>query len=411
MKVSIALSALLLVGALAAGEARAGEADDAHINHIVQNIPVGFWGWTFGGEGLAERMAHYHATAVSIAVIDNYKIVWARGFGVIAPGSKIEVTDKTLFQAGSISKMVAAVGILRLIDEHKFSLDDKVNEKLLSWKLPENEFTRQSPVTIRLLLSHSADTTVHGFPGYERDAYHPALIEVLDGKPPVNTIPIRVEAVPGSRWQYSGGGYLILQQLAIDTTHENFPNFMRERVLIPAGMSDSTYEQPLPTQLQTRAACGVQKTGIAVRGCWHVYPEMAAAGLWTTPSDLARFAIEVMRARSGKSNALLSPGMARQMFTVHGYASENYMNQGLGVFVDGPRFEHGGDDAGFLAILVGYSSGRGAVIMCNADEALGLLDDIGRAIAQEYHWPDSDPMVPGYLGTGLRLLNALGLLY
>jgi|SRR5579872_3368106 len=411
MRISIALTAVLLVGAMAAGEAQAGEAEDAHIAHIAQNIPAGFWGWTFGGETLAERMAHYHATAVSIAVIDNYKIVWARGFGVVSPGSKIEITDKTLFQAGSISKMVAAVGILRLIDEHKFSLDDKVNEKLLSWKLPENDFTRQSPVTIRLLLSHSADTTVHGFPGYERDAYHPTLIQVLDGKPPVNTIPIRVEAVPGSRWQYSGGGYLILQQLAIDTSHQTFPDFMHERVLVPAGMNDSTYEQPLPDELHARAACGVQKTGIAVKGCWHVYPEMAAAGLWTTPSDLARFAIELMRARSALSNTLLSPDMARQMFTVHGYASENYMNQGLGVFVDGPRFEHGGDDAGFLAIVVGYSSGKGAVIMCNVDGSLGLLDDIARAIAREYGWADTDPMVPGYTGTALRALNALGLFY
>lgn len=411
MKISIALSALLLVGVLAAGEALAGEADDAHIAHIAQSIPVGLWGWTFGGETLAERMAHYHATAVSIAVIDNYKIAWARGFGVVAPGSKTGVTDKALFQAGSISKMVAAVGILRLIADRKFSLNDKVNEKLVSWRLPENDFTRQSPVTIRLLLSHSADTTVHGFPGYERDVYHPTLIQVLDGKPPVNTIPIRVEAVPGSHWQYSGGGYLVLQQLAIDTTHESFPDFMREKVLVPAGMNDSSYEQPMPQGLHARAACGVQKTGIAVKGCWHVYPEMAAAGLWTTPSDLARFAIELMRARSAMSNTLLSPEMARQMFAVHGYASETYMNQGLGVFVDGPRFMHGGDDAGFLAILVGYSSGKGVVVMCNADGALGLLDDIGRAVAQEYQWPDSDPLVPGYLGTGLRLLNALGLFY
>jgi CubicO group peptidase (beta-lactamase class C family) len=405
------VSLLLLLVAGAAGEAHADAATDVHIAHITQNVPVGMWGWTFGSETLAQRMERYHATAVSIAVVNNYKIEWARGFGVTAPGSKTAVTDKTLFQAGSISKVLAALGILRLVDSHVIALDDQVNHRLTSWKLPENDFTRSSPVTIRLLLSHSADTTVHGFPGYERDASRPTLLQVLDGARPTSTPAIRVEALPGSRWQYSGGGYLVLQQLAIDMSHQTFPDFMRDRVLIPAGMNDSTFEQPLPKTLESRAACGVLRTGEQVRGCWHVYPEMAAAGLWTTPTDLARLAIELMRARSGQSNSLLSPDVARQMFTNHGYASEEFMNQGLGIFFDGPRSMHGGDDAGFVGVLVAYSSGRGAVIMCNADGTLGLLDDIARAIAVEYDWPDSDPLVPGYRGTLLRTLNALGLFY
>jgi CubicO group peptidase (beta-lactamase class C family) len=200
-----------------------------------------------------------------------------------------------------------------------------------------------------------------------------------------------------------------LQQVAIDTAHQTFPDFMREQVLLPAGMQDSTYEQPLPSALQSRAACGVWSSGQTVKGCWHVYPEMAAAGLWTTPSDLARFMILLMRARAGQPNALLSADVARQMFTSRAYASENYMNQGLGIFIDGPRFMHGGDDAGFVAIAMGYSSGQGVVIMCNGDGALGLLDDVGRAIAAEYHWPNSDPLVPGYKGTMLRVLNAVGM--
>ena len=405
---SVTLFFLASLGASVATQA--GTADE-HIQRITQSVPVGLWGRTFGSETLAERMQHYHATAVSIAVIDNYRIDWARGFGVTAPGSKTEVTERTLFQAGSISKVLAAVGVLRLVDRHALSLDDVANQRLTSWKLPENGFTRQSPVTIRLLLSHSADTTVHGFPGYARDARVPTLTQVLDGQAPANTPAIRVEAVPGSRWQYSGGGYLVLQQLAIDATHQSFPDFMRENVLVPAGMTDSTYEQPLPKALESRAVCGVLRSGEMVKGCWHIYPEMAAAGLWTTPSDLARLAIVLMHARAGSANALLSPDMAQQMFNNHGYATEDYMNQGLGIFFDGPRFMHGGDDAGFVAVLVAYSSGKGAVIMCNADGALGLLDDIARAIAREYQWPDSDPLVPGYRGTVLRMLNAMGLLY
>ena len=405
------IAVLLVIGIGLATGARAAVAGDAHIQRITDGVPVGLWGWTFGSETLAERMQRYHATAVSIAVIKDYKIEWARGFGVPAPGSKVEVTDKTLFQAGSISKVLTALGILHLVDSHRLALEDGVNRRLTTWKVPENDFTRQAPVTVRRLLSHTADTTIHGFPGYARDSDRPTLVQVLDGEAPANTKAVRVEAVPGSRWQYSGGGYLVLQQLAMDTTHRTFPDYMREAVLTPAGMMDSTYEQPLPKELEPRAACGVLRSGAMVKGCWHVYPEMAAAGLWTTPSDLARLAIELMRARAGQSNHLLSPDLARQMFTSHGYASEDYMTEGLGIFFDGPRFMHGGDDAGFVAILVAYSSGDGAVIMCNADGALGLLDDIARSIAREYHWPDSDPLVPGYKGTLLRTLDALGLLY
>jgi CubicO group peptidase (beta-lactamase class C family) len=405
----IPLALSLAIGVV--GQACAETAAAAHAERIAQSVPVGLWGWTFGSETLAQRMRHYHATAVSIAVVNDYKIDWAKGFGVTAPGSTAEVTDKTLFQAGSISKVLAAIGILRLVDDRKLGLDDIANAHLRSWQIPENDFTRHTPVTIRLLLSHSADTTVHGFPGYDRESARPTLLQVLDGAPPTNTPAIRVAAVPGSRWQYSGGGYLVLQQIANDTTHQPFPDFMRDAVLAPAGMSDSTFEQPLPQALQARAACGVRRTGEMVKGCFHVYPEMAAAGLWTTPSDLAKIAILLMRARSGQPQTLLSKDLATQMFTVHGYASESFMNQGLGIFFDGPRFMHGGDDAGFIAVLVAYSSGQGAVIMCNADGAIGLLDDVARAIAREYHWPDSDPLVPGYKGTALRLLNAVGLLY
>jgi CubicO group peptidase (beta-lactamase class C family) len=274
------LAGVAICGVDAVSAAEAAGDVDAQIAHIAQSVPAGVLGRMFGGQTLARRMQIYHASAVSIAVIDDYKIKWARGFGVVAPGSTIAVTDKTLFQAGSISKTVAAVGILRLVDNHRLSLDDHANDRLRSWKLPENDFTKNSPVTIVRLLSHTADTTVHGFPGYERDVAHPTLAQVLDGAPPTNTPPIRVEAVPGSRWQYSGGGYLILQQIAIDTTHQTFPDFMREQVLRPAGMQDSTYEQPLPPALQSRATCGVWSSGQVVKRCWHVYPEMAAAGLW-----------------------------------------------------------------------------------------------------------------------------------
>jgi CubicO group peptidase (beta-lactamase class C family) len=408
----LALAIVLLLGGAAGAAPDPRAAGEAPAEHLAQNMPDGVWGWTFGADTLADRMKAYHVTAVSVAVIDNYRIAWAQGFGVTGPGSKIPVNDKTLFQAGSISKVLSAVAILRLVDSHALSLDQTANSALISWKIPDNAFTQNAPVTVRRLLSHTGGTTVHGFPGYERDAPQPTLVQLLDSKHPANTEAVRVVFQPGSKWAYSGGGYEILQQLAIDTTRRPFPALMQESVLAPAGMEESTYEQPLPEAFRARAACGVRQNGGAVKGCWHVYPEMAAAGLWTTPSDLARFAILLMRARSGLPQPLLSSDLARQMFTSHGEPSElpgTY--EGLGVFFSGERFLHPGDDAGFTALLVGYSSGKGAVIMCNGDFAYPLLDEIGRGIAREQHWPDSDPLVPGYRGVLFRILAALGLLF
>ena len=172
--------------------------------------------------------------------------------------------------------------------------------------MPENEFTKDKKVTLRGILSHSAGLTVHGFPGYAVAGPVPTLVEVLDGAKPANTGAIRVNVVPGSLWRYSGGGFTVMQQMIIDATGKPFPEFMRETVLAPLGMTSSTYEQPLPADRQSHAATGHYPDGRPVAGKWHVYPEMAAAGLWTTAPDLARFAIGVQRALASTSNAVLS---------------------------------------------------------------------------------------------------------
>lgn len=199
----------------------------------------------------------------------------------------------TLFQAGSISKPVAALAALRLVEQGKLSLDEDVNAKLVSWKVPGNEFTKEQKVTLRRLLTHSAGLTVHGFPGYAAGAQVPTLVQVLNGEKPANTPAIRVDTVPGRLWRYSGGGYTIMQQLLIDVTQKSFPELMRQLVLEPAGMKHSTYEQPLPPARAGEAATAHDANGQPVKGQFHTYPEMAAAGLWTTPTDLALLAIEL----------------------------------------------------------------------------------------------------------------------
>jgi CubicO group peptidase (beta-lactamase class C family) len=335
---------------------------------------------------IADRMAFHKVPGVSVAVINDGKIEWARGYGAVEAGGNKPITPDTLFLAGSISKPVAAMAALRLVEQGKLDLDEDINQKLKSWKVPENEFTKDKKVTLRGLLSHSAGMTVHGFPGYAVDAPMPTLVQVLNGEKPANTGAIRVDVVPGSLWRYSGGGYTVMQQTLVDVTGKSFPDLTRELVLAPIGMKQSGYENPLPKSREAEAATAhVGNNSQPLKGRWHIYPEMAAAGLWTTPSDLARYAIEVQRAVAGKSK-VMSSKMAEQMLTVQ---KGNY---GLGPALEGhgqaARFSHGGVDEGFEAYFVAYSkTGQGAVVMMNANRAIPLAMEIIRGIAKEYNWP------------------------
>ena len=320
---------------------------------------------------------------LSLAIIEDGKIVKAKGFGVTEKGGDSPVTASTLFQAGSISKPVSALGALRLVEEGKLILDEDVNARLATWKVPENEFTREKKVTLRGLLSHTAGLTVHGFPGYATDGPVATLVQVLDGAKPANTPAIRVDILPGSRWRYSGGGYTVMQQMVIDVTGKPFPRFMQEAVLEPLGMRESTFEQPLPAEKAKLTATGHLGDRSPAKGKWHIYPEMAAAGLWTTPSDLARFAIGVQEAAAGRPGKPLSQKMARQMITE---VKDHY---GLGVGLQGSghtlRFGHGGRDHGFDAQLDAYAeTGQGAVIMINANDNSGMVSRILEVIAREY---------------------------
>ncbi len=338
---------------------------------------------------LADRMAALHVPGVGIAVIHDGKIEWARGFGVTRIGGP-PVTPDTLFQAASISKPVTAMAVLRLVESGKLSLDTDVNQYLKSWKVPANSFTERTKVTIRELLTHTAGLTVHGFPGYASDVPVPTLVEVLNGEKPANSPPIRVDTEPGTIWRYSGGGYVVAQQLVQDVTGEPFPKLMHDTVLAPIGMTRSTYEQPLSKDRLAEVATPYRGDGQPVPGGPHVYPEMAPAGLWTTPSDLARYAIEVQKSLSGASNHVLSAAMVRQMLTPG--LNHQGLGPGLGGSAKHPFFEHGGANEGYRCNLLAYDDGDGVVIMTNGDNGGQLASEIQRSVAREYGWPDFQPV-------------------
>ena len=334
---------------------------------------------------IRQQLQKRQIPGLSLAVIQDGKIVKAKSYGFTDKTGKTPLTTATLFQAGSISKSVAAVGALRLVEAGKLSLDEDVNAKLRTWKVPENEFTKDKKVTLRGLLSHTAGLTVHGFPGYAVGKEVPGVAQILDGSEPANTPPVRVDLVPGSRWRYSGGGYTVIQQLMLDVTGEPFPQHMQEKVLGPLQMTASTYEQPLPADKAQVTATGHYSDRNLVEGRWHIYPEMAAAGLWTTPSDLARFAIGIQNAFAGKPNAVLSQEMTRQMLT------DQKDHDGLGVFLEGKgttmRFGHNGRDEGFDALMTaGIETGQGVVIMINANDNSPFMSRIMDAVAREYKW-------------------------
>jgi CubicO group peptidase (beta-lactamase class C family) len=386
---SVALVATQCGAVCVATPAPAGINVERRIERIQQLVPpVLVQGEVPVSTKLSDRMAELHVPAVSIAVIHDGAVQWARSFGVTRIGGPA-VTTRTLFQAASISKPVTALAVLRLVQAGKLDLDTDVNRYLKGWKIPADTFTQGHPVTLRELLTHTAGVTVHGFAGYASDAPVPTLTQILDGTPPANSPAIRVDTTPGTAWRYSGGGYVIVQQLLEDVTGAPFAKLMRDTVLVPAGMTESTFDQPLPASRMIDVALPYRSSGRPVSGGPHVYPERAPAGLWTTPSDLARYALEVQRALAG-SGRFLSTSMASQMLTPE-------MNHwGLGPAIGGssarPYFEHSGGNEGYRCTLKVYESGDGAVVMTNGDNGGQLMVELVRTIANEYGWTDRPPI-------------------
>jgi CubicO group peptidase (beta-lactamase class C family) len=340
---------------------------------------------------LADRMKHYNVPGVSVAFFEGGKVTWTRVYGFADVASGRRVTTETLFQSASISKPATALGVLKLVQEGKLNLDEDVNLKLRSWTIPENEFTKQEKVTLRRILSHSAGMNIARFPGYASDEPLPTTVQILNGEKPANTVAITVDTVPGTLWRYSGGGYVALQLLLSDVTQKPVPQFLDELVLRPIGMTHSTFEEPLPRGLWSSAATPYRPDGTPVKGGWHNYPEITPAGLWSTPSDLALMAIEVQNEYAGKSSKILSSEMVHEMLK---HQKDDW---GLGFALEAPghklRFSHGGSNEGFRCTWQAYTEapGQGIVIMTNGDQGWNLLNEILRAVAEEYRWPDFQP--------------------
>ncbi len=373
-----------------ADKATEPETSNNRISEVETNLisPVYIEGdptWT-----IEERMNHYGVPGVSIAVINGGEIAWVKTYGIMDKESQAPVTKNTLFQAASISKPVSAYGALRLVEQGKIDLDSNINGQLTSWKLPESEFTANTKVSLKSLLNHSAGITVHGFLGYSPDLPVPTLIQVLNGAPPANSQPVVVDKTPEESFRYSGGGFNIVQQLMIDVEGKSFPEIMKEQVLNPLNMQNSSFNQPLIKPELDLAATGYLPDGSMTKGKRHTYPEMAPAGLWTTSEDLAKFAINIQKTLKGSSSIGLSKDLTTKMLTPF---VEDFI--GLGIFINKKKdqvyFGHGGWNEGFSSEMIAHKDkGYGAVVMINSNHP-DFISELIRSVALTYGWADYFP--------------------
>ena len=379
-----ALAAVLLLAAPAG--AKPSAADQAAITAYETHL-------TTANKTLAVRMAELNVPGVSVAFIEDGKVKWTRTYGVATAGGP-PVTPTTLFQAASMSKAVASAAALRLVEQGRLGLDEDVNLRLKAWKVPDSPYTAQKKVTLRELLSHTAGMTVSGFPGYVAGKPVPDVIQILNGSPPSNTPAIRSFETPG-HYAYSGGGYTVAQLMIVEAGGKAYPALLKDLILRPAGMRESTFDQPLPPGRLPQAASGHGVRGLVIEGARNTYPEYAAASLWTTPSDYGRFFIGLQNAYVGRPHALISQASAREMMTP---VDANYgLGLQLGRWGGHPYIQHGGGNEGFTCNSFAFLDGarQGVVVMTNATAGTVVAQDILRALVTAYGWGEPDSATRG----------------
>jgi len=367
-------------------------------NNLIPFVPVkGFKGWN-----IIDRMKYYKVPGVSIAVIKDYKIDWAKGYGLADTTQKTPVTIETMFSAGSISKFLMAITALKMVEHGQIELEKPINKYLTSWRIENNDFTIKTPVTLRMLLSHSAGTSQSSYFGFTPTQPFPSIVEILSGAKISETRPVVVNSEPNKEFRYSGGGSMIAQLALMDVSKQSFSTLTQQMLFDKLGMKNSTFEQPVPSKFSEQCSWAYS-TASWFKGMPYVYPQQAAAGLYTTPTDLAKIFIDVQKSYLGKGK-ILSKATTRKMLTPQQNVSDgSYKEQiGIGPFLiqrtdntdpNGVYFEFTGVNAGFLAYgIASITNGNGVIIMLNSgDDVNGLGKEIRRAVAKVYKWKNFLP--------------------
>ena len=333
-------------------------------------------------QSLEQRQAHYDVPGVSVAFMRNGQLAWTMQSGVKDLTTELAVDENTVFQAGSISKPAFAAVLMKYRQVNSLDLDADVNTLLTSWQLPEHEWTGQDVVSLRRLLSHTAGTTVHGFPGYAAGEPVPTLQQVLEGAFPANTDAVVVDIQPGTQMRYSGGGTTLAQLTLQDEANEPLPTMSQRLLFKPLGMTRSGFDQPISKKLSNNMATPYDGDGAPIKGGAHTYATLAAAGMWSTPSDMLKMASGVRSAYLGQKTDWISQASAQEMLT-NNTPSIEPPNVGIGFFInmsdDGEvlGFGHGGADAGFMSQLyLELDTGNGYAIMTNGNNGRQLISEL-----------------------------------
>lgn len=389
--------ALVLAGSLLV--TRPGIAkDNPRIERVLDNLQViDFTIPKQTGESatLAERMAFYKIPGVSIALINDFAIEWEKGVGYLKAGDAARVDEKSVFQTGSVSKFVTAVLALHFVEKGLLDLDTDVNQYLSSWKIPENQFSKERKVTLRYLLSHQS-----GIPAQAQLEDSASVLQILSGERPAKNPPAVPETEPGSQWNYSNIGYVVIQLILEEVTKKPFDQLAAEVIFKPLGMTSSSFSYPLPETLRKHEALPHGTDG-SPRTPEQSGQARTPGGLLSTPQDMATLVLEVINAFLGKSDRVISPKTARLMLTkqvdVPPEALGMPLGNGLGVFIDTSTeevcFLHPGHNSpGTTFVFVAFPSlGKGAVIAANGNLGDRLYLEILASLAIEYKWPSGQP--------------------
>ncbi|MFH9550555.1 amino acid adenylation domain-containing protein [Streptomyces sp. NPDC017435] len=321
-------------------------------------------------------MDEHHIPGVAVAVLRDGEVASLHGYGVLEAGSTRPVTPTTLFQAGSISKHITALAVLRLVDEGTLDLDTDVNLRLTGGRQITDPAGAPVAVTLRQLLSHWSGLVSVPYAGVAPGAAVPPLSELL--------AQVHSEVAPGTRFLVSNTNYWVIQQLLEDVTGLPFAELMRRTVLEPLRMAHSSFDQDHPKTSGRATAVGHGPLGDPVEGGWRVGPHLASSGLWSTAADLAKVAVELRRAYLGEPFAFLSKPLAEELLTPVGEGTF----YGLGTVVDGeaPALEagHGGEPYGYRnMMIVRISDGTGFVVLTNAVSGRAAVKAVSAGLREQ----------------------------
>lgn len=365
--------------------------ENKHIENIQNNlVPVHYLNGRANKKSITQMMAEDKIPGVSIAFIDNGKISWQKSYGYSNLTDSTKVTPNTIFNGASLSKPVTAMAALHLVDKGMLSLNEDINNKLKDWKVPENKFTEIEKVTLGRLIGHTA-----GFERYVQSSFFPneeipTIKQMLTGEKPSVDPPVSVVYVPGQKQVYSNPGYSVIEKLIEDVTEHDFNVAINELIFEPCGMVQSSFQQPVPKELKNLIATGYSNDLNPYP--YKLFPFKAAGGIWTSPADLGKFLIALLKDYHSNTNIILSKTMAESVFHKSserlGFAKiYNQEKEDL-------LFEHWGSNSGFTCYMVAsLNKKQGVVIMTNSDNGTSFLSYVARAVAIEYNWDFLQPKV------------------